>query len=195
MLDDYLCETSTGRRDEISDCDSMRTKLYYPTIDRMISEMDARFSPKSECVYLGIHACNPSSTTFLEVKDLRKLATHYELEFFEPEVPVAKKVIEALQLKSQSKFNMEKVYGLLDQDVFPTLKKIFQAALTVPVTSCNCERSISCLRRVKTWLRTKMTQERLDHLSVLAIERDTYTACTDEELVAAFDSMKGRRQP
>ena len=149
---------------------AMRVNLFYPTIDRMITEMKERFSPQSQNVMLGIDACNPSSDTFLDISDLRKLATHYNMELFEPEVAVAKNYLQALQCKSEKKFNMEKAYSLLDENAFPTLKQTFQLALTVPVTSCSCERSFSCLRRVKTWLRSKMTQERLDHLSVLAME-------------------------
>jgi hypothetical protein len=190
-MDDYMVDTTTGQREEMSGSDAMRVRLFYPTIDRMITEMSARFSPQCDNVMLGINACNPSSETFLNINDLRRIATHYNMEIFEPEVAVARNYIKAQQTKEDKKFTMEKVYSLLD--AFETLKKIFQLALTVPVTSCSCERSFSCLRRVKTWLRTKMTQERLDHLSVLAIERETYTACTDDELVSAFNSMKRRR--
>ena len=89
---------------------------------------------------------------------------------------------------------MQKVYQLLEEDAFPSLKKVFQIALTVPVTSCTCERCFSCLRRVKTWLRTKMTQDRLDDLAVLAIERDTYDECSDDDLVNSFITMKKRRE-
>ena len=157
----------------------------------MLAEMNERFSPQSESVMLGINACNPSAATFLNINDLKKLSSHYNMELFEPEVAVAKNYLQAQQLKSEKKLTMEKAYTLLDP--FPTLKKIFQLALTVPVTSCSCERSFSCLRRVKTWLRSKMTQDRLDHLSVLAIESPTYTAGSDDELVAAFNTMRRRR--
>ena len=193
-MDDFVIYTTTGRRKEIGGADSMRRMLYYPTVDRMLSEMKSRFSPQNEAVMMGINACNPSSDTFLELKPLRKLATHYSMELFEAEVAVGKNLIRALQMKETKKFTMEKVYGLLDSTTFPTLKKIFQVSLTVPVTSCSCERSFSCLRRVKTWLRSKMTHDRLDHLSVLAIETSTYTSCTDKELVSAFNSKKPRRQ-
>lgn len=183
-MDDFICIST----------EMMRTRLYYPVIDRMITEMRARFSPQNEGVLLGINSCNPSSDSFMEPKNLKKLSNHYNLELFEPEVPVAKNLINALQLKAEKKFTMERVYALIDEQAFPTLKKVFQVALTIPVTSCSCERSFSCMRRVKTWLRTKMTQDRLDSLSVLAIERDCYTSCTEEELVASFNSMKRRRK-
>ena len=76
---------------------AMRVNLFYPTIDCMITEMKERFSPQSQNVMLGIDACNPSSDTFLDISDLRKLATHYNMELFEPEVAVAKNYLQALQ--------------------------------------------------------------------------------------------------
>jgi hypothetical protein len=35
------------------------------------------------------------------------------------------------------------LHDLLDDDVFPSLKEIIQVALTIPVSSCSCERSFS----------------------------------------------------
>ena len=45
--------------------------------------------------------------------------------------------------------------------------KIMKIYLTVPVTSATAERSFSTLRRVKNYLRTTMTEKRLNHLILL----------------------------
>ena len=82
-MDDYLVDTTTGQREEMFGSDAMRVNLFYPTIDRMIREMTARFSPQCENVMLGIDACNPSSETFLDISDLRRIATHCNMELFE----------------------------------------------------------------------------------------------------------------
>ena len=193
LMDEYLVDVTTGQREELSTSDTMRAHLFYPTIDRMITEMTDRFSPQCDNVMLGIQACNPCSDSFLNITDLRGLATHYQVEIYEPEVAVGKNYIQALQKKADKTFTMEQAWRLLDEIAFPTLKTLFQLALTVPVTSCTCERSFSCMRRVKTWLRSNMSQERLDHLSILALERNIYTECTDDELVKAFNCMKRRR--
>ena len=158
-----------------------------------IYKFKSRFSPQSDAVLLGVNSCNPSFASFMDIGTLKGFANHYNLELYEPEVHVAKNFISSLQLQEEKKFTMEKVFGLLNAAAFPTLKLVFQAALTIPVTSCSCERSFSCLRRVKTWLRTKMDQVRLDNLSVLAIERETYDSVADEDLVASFNIMKRRR--
>ena len=45
--------------------------------------------------------------------------------------------------------------------------KVIQIYLTVPVTSATAERSFSVLQRVKNYLRTTMTEKRLNQLILL----------------------------
>lgn len=47
------------------------------------------------------------------------------------------------------------------------LRKCIQLILTVPVTTCTTERSFSMLRRLKNYMRSTMTQKRLNDLAVL----------------------------
>ncbi len=59
-----------------------------------------------------------------------------------------------------------------DTKFLPNLNTIFRVLLTMPVTTATCERSFSTLRRIKDWLRNRMTDERLTSLSLLHIHRD-----------------------
>ena len=43
---------------------------------------------------------------------------------------------------------------------FPLIDKLLRKVATLPLTTCTCERSISMLRRVKTYLRATMLQQR-----------------------------------
>lgn len=43
---------------------------------------------------------------------------------------------------------------------------------TLPVTTCECERSFSSLRHIKTWDRSTMTNDRLNGLALLYIHRE-----------------------
>ena len=67
LMDEYLVDVTTGQREELSTSDTMRAHLFYPTIDRMITEMTDRFSPQCDNVMLGIQACNPCSDSFLNI--------------------------------------------------------------------------------------------------------------------------------
>ena len=51
--------------------------------------------------------------------------------------------------------------------LFPELAKLLWLFLTIPVTSWTAERSFSCLRRLKTFLKSTITEKRLNHVALL----------------------------
>ncbi len=59
------------------------------------------------------------------------------------------------------------VRGLFDQ-----VEVLVRILLVVPVSSCEAERSFSALRRLKTWLRATMGQDRLNSLLVCNVHKD-----------------------
>lgn len=58
------------------------------------------------------------------------------------------------------------------RDMLPEVVEFLRLFLTLPVTTCTAERSFSCLRRLKTFLRSTMNQERLNHVAVLHCHRE-----------------------
>jgi hypothetical protein len=61
--------------------------------------------------------------------------------------------------------------------------RFLKTVLTIPVTSCTCERSFSGLRRLKSYLRSTMGQKRLNNVAVLHIHRDL-TELIDTDAIA-----------
>jgi hypothetical protein len=57
-------------------------------------------------------------------------------------------------------------------NMLPELTSFLRLFLTIPVTSCTAERSFSALRRLKTFLRSTVTQKRLNHVALLHIHRE-----------------------
>ena len=72
---------------------------------------------------------------------------------------------------------------------FPNIKQLFCIISTLSVTSAECERSVSCLRHLKTYLWSTMLEERLNGLAMLYVHRDI--PCPAEAVVDEF----ARRQP
>lgn len=52
------------------------------------------------------------------------------------------------------------------------VNKLLTLFLCIPVTSCTAERSFSTLRRLKTFLRSTMSQERLNHVAILHVHKE-----------------------
>ena len=57
---------------------------------------------------------------------------------------------------------------------------------------CSADRSFSCLRRLKTYLRSTMAQDRLSALGLLCIERDHANRVDINTIVEVFGRRKGR---
>ena len=54
--------------------------------------------------------------------------------------------------------------------MFPNIHILLHLVCTLPVTSIECERSTSVLRRLKTYLRSTMGQERMTGLALMHIK-------------------------
>jgi len=85
------------------------------------------------------------------------------------------------------------VFNLLNNIIFPTLTQIIQISLTIPVNSWSCERSFSVLRRLHTWLRCTMGQDRLHHLAILSVEKEELSKLSHSLVIDRSAKMKSRR--
>ena len=56
--------------------------------------------------------------------------------------------------------------------LYPAVCKAICTAMALPVSPCTVERSFSTLRRVKTWLRSTMTEDRLNGLCMMSVHRE-----------------------
>ena len=67
--------------------------------------------------------------------------------------------------------------------------------LTTPVATAESERCFSTLKRVKTYLRNKMGQDRLNALAVLTIEKEYIANIVNfnERVITKFAEQKNRR--
>uniref|UniRef100_A0A3Q2TPK1 THAP-type domain-containing protein n=1 Tax=Fundulus heteroclitus TaxID=8078 RepID=A0A3Q2TPK1_FUNHE len=167
-LDQFVVESACGSTSNPTTPDDFRHQLFQPCLDRMIRELTHRFSDVGEELMSGIQACNPNSSTFLSEDALKCLALHYKIQRMEKE--------EAPDAAA--------VFRLLDGDMFPSLKAVLQVALTIPVS----ERSFSALRRLHTWLRRTMGQDRLNDLAIMSIEKENLHAITPDNVIDRFTS-------
>ena len=77
------------------------------------------------------------------------------------------------------------------------LGNIIQIFGVILGTSCEAERSFSALTCLKTYLRSAMTQNRLESLALLHIKREFVNQVLAEDIERKIDSfveVKGRRQ-
>ena len=53
-----------------------------------------------------------------------------------------------------------------DEDLFPNIFTLLKILSTLPVTSCECERSFSAMQRLNTYMRCTMSENRLASLAL-----------------------------
>eukprot|EP00116_Pleurobrachia_bachei_P002834 sb/3463096/ len=80
----------------------------------------------------------------------------------------------------------------MDEYDLRELAKFTKLVLTIPLTSVSCERSFSSLKFIKTRLRTRMLDDRLNHLSILKIGGKRAAQTDIEKLVDTFAAKKPR---
>ena len=70
---------------------------------------------------------------------------------------------------------------------------LLQLLLTIPVTTATSKRTFSALRRLNTYLRTTMGQERLNHLLLLYCHKARTDAIDLSRIASVFESGNERR--
>ena len=78
--------------------------------------------------------------------------------------------------------------------VYPNVEIILKIFVCTPATNCSAERSFSCLKRIKNYQRSTMSQQRLNALATLCIENKTTTEMDYKDIIKAFAEQKSRRK-
>jgi len=73
-----------------------------------------------------------------------------------------------------------------NQTVFLNLQKLFTIVLTIPISSATCERSFRAMKKIKTWPRTSMLQDRFSNLSILYIEKNMSKNINNNDILNIF---------
>ena len=80
------------------------------------------------------------------------------------------------------------------RDLFPSVMALIRLLLLCPASSAEAERSFSSLRRLKTWLRSTMTQERLNSVAVCHIHQDLLDRIDMDAIMCDFVSRSEIRK-
>ena len=78
-------------------------------------------------------------------------------------------------------------------DCFPNTSIAYRILLTIPITVASAERSFSKLKLLKSYLRSTMTQERLNGLALMTIESNILDKIVYKDVIEKFVSSNIRR--
>ena len=76
---------------------------------------------------------------------------------------------------------------------FPNVNVALRIYLSLLVTNCSGERSFSALSRVKNELRSSMSDERLNSLTLMSIESEILRSINFKDIITQFARAKSRK--
>ena len=174
--------------------DYFRLNLTIPLLDHLINEVSSRFDNTSTQTTMEFFNLLPSainaSQSVISKDDFKTI-----VQLYEDDLPSLLSFDAELDLWLQH-WNVEpelaselntpaKALQYADKDFYPNINVLLRImGTTIPVTSCECERSISLLRLIKTSLRSSMGQDRLNGLAMLHCHQNV--ELTPEEVVQEF---------
>jgi hypothetical protein len=88
---------------------------------------------------------------------------------------------------------MEIFEHVRDLDCYPNVAIAYRILFTMPVTVASAERSFSKLKLLKNYLRSTMTQDRLNGLAILCIEKKLLDEIDLNGIIDDFVSQNVRR--
>ena len=190
---------TTRRQRHCANAPAVGPKEYYrvnvavPFLDHIISELDGQFSGLamrvSKLFGLVPSVIQESQITAQQLTDLVDLYKDdlpspqlFFAEFQRWKIKVQAGIITADSCAASLK--------ACDPDDFPNLYILLKIAATLPVTSCECERSISVMRRLNNYMRCTMGESRLSSLALMHIKYDMPVDL--DEIVNLFEGLHPR---
>ena len=183
--------------------------LYFQVLDLVSEQILSRFSQESmsipkELENIFIRAANHRDNIPVEIPD--NILTMYSKDVnFERAVIQLQMLPDAVKTYRESQglreFEVTSVRTIADiLNKLPMMKQMFSEVdsllhlyFTIPVTTCTAERSFSCLRRIKTYLRSSMTEERLNNVILLHVHKEEVDNLDLQEIASDFISVNDRR--
>ena len=152
-------------------------KQYFEVLDLLATELERRFDQNSfkilqeiEDVLVG--SCNGEKVQFSE-EFLKKYETDFKVDRFVVELPdLLNTANELHQMEIKKVTSINTLCDVMNTCKFPKnmlseVDRLLRMYLSIPVTSATAERTFSSLRRLKNYLRSTMTQKRLNHVILL----------------------------
>ena len=178
--------------------DYHRVNTFYTSLDKVLAEIETRFSGNDQDVLCALGditlSDSPTSASFDRVaryynldRELlqadQRLFCQFKAAHVGKSIKTPAEVIEVL--------NANSLY-----EMTPEFSKVTSILAVIPATSCSAERSFSGLRRLKTYLRSTMGQNRLNSLAIVCIERsygNKVIVNSMNKIINTFGQRHGRK--
>ncbi|XP_073049004.1 uncharacterized protein [Primulina eburnea] len=162
---------------EVTNLHHYRVDLFYGVIDMQLQELNNRFSDAAEF--------DPQDFSRFDL-----LTLDDQLEIYICDMRSNK----AFQgLKGLGDFS-EKLVMLKKNMVYPLVYKLLTLVLILPVATAKVERVFSAMKIVKDRLRNRMSDDWMNDILIVYVEKDIFLTVDNESIVQRFQNMKTRKK-
>jgi len=178
-------------------------QVFFQSCDLLIGELSERFNqaflkPLVAMEKVLLDAANGedvagsieevTASVFGKDLDPPKLARHLSMlpDVIEQALPGVKKVTSIRTICSAMATSSHR-------STFSQIHKLLRLYLTVPITSATSERAFSSLKRLLTYLRSTMTEQRLNNCMMLHVHKDIVDSMDLTAIAADFASLNEER--
>lgn len=145
-----------------------RVSVFIPYLDSIIISLKTRFTSDNTIAF-SLSRFHPSlikQGIILSESQLKDISSKFGVENLMAEYSTWQ------QVWKEKEFSGD-ITRLLNEecDFFPNIKTCLKLFVIMPPTTCSIERSFSTLRRIKTWLRSTISENRLSGLALISIHR------------------------
>ena len=176
---------------------------YYECCDLLIQELHERFDHNSLKPLVSIEkviikSANGENCT-VELQEMKESVLGKDLDFprLERHLSVLVDIIQQALPEVKKVTSIRTVCSAMKassyRSTFSEVHKLLRLYLTTPMTSATSERAFSTMRRLLTYLRSSMTEKRLNNCALLHIHKDLTDALDLVAIAQMFSSLNDER--
>ena len=192
-----------------SDAKSYFKQQYFEILDLLVNELKRRFQQKR-----GLPVMSILEKVLLDSVNNTFCSSELPEEFaiYKSDLDLSRLKVQLSMLpdliathNTNSKIPIKKVTNVrticdviketsTGKEMFSEIIKMLKIFYTLPVTTSTAERSFSALRRLKTFLRSTMTQDRLNHTLITFIHKERTDTVDEKDIAKVFISANDKRR-
>jgi hypothetical protein len=181
--------------------ESLKYEYFNVIVDHAIASLTSRFEKLKEFEKIFGFLFNSENLKSLDDNDLRNCCTTFvetfshgnnsdvELDDFFCELKVLRS-----SLPEELMSAVEILHFVKAADCYPNVSIAYRVLLTIPVTVASAERSFSKLKLLRNYLRSTISQERLNGLATCTIEKDILDDIDLDTVIEDFASRNAHRR-
>lgn len=156
------------------------TTQYVEVIDLIVNKLDERFDQDTlsylsdiEQTLVSATCENASAASSLKNDTKTRLSVDFDIEALQNELKLLKNILtDSKQRSIESVNDLSRALTPSMRQVYKNVSRLVRLFMTVPMSNATAERSFSSLRRIKTYLRNRLSQEHLNHRMFLNIHKE-----------------------